>query len=89
MFGVCSWCARVCMWMHFRYMSPVCKFVPHHLRALVLSQSTVGGFGLTTRIVAMISLGVFAFHANTERFQGLVPLLPHLCPLSVPKGGGT
>ena len=25
--------------------------------------------------------------ANTERFQGLVPLLPRLCPLSVPKGG--
>ena len=35
-----------------------------------------------------ISLGVVAFHANTERFQGLVPLLLHLCPLSVPKGGG-
>ena len=35
-----------------------------------------------------ISLGVVAFHANTERFQGLVPLLLHLFPLSVPKGGG-
>ena len=31
--------------------------------------------------------GDTAFHANTERFQGLVPLLPHLCPLSVPKVG--
>ena len=26
-------------------------------------------------------------HANTERFQGSVPSLPRLCPLSVPKGG--
>ena len=34
-----------------------------------------------------ISLGAVVFHANTERFQGLVPLLLHLCPLSVPKGG--
>ena len=25
--------------------------------------------------------------ANTERFQGSDPLLPHLCPLSVPKVG--
>ena len=37
---------------------------------------------------ACISLWDTAFGANTERFQGLVPLLPHLCPLSVPKGGG-
>ena len=29
-----------------------------------------------------------AFHANTERFQGLVPLLPQLCSLECPKGGG-
>ena len=35
-----------------------------------------------------ISLWDTAFGVNTERFQGLVPLLPHLCPLSVPKGGG-
>ena len=35
-----------------------------------------------------ISLGDTGFHANTECFQGLVPLLPHLRPLSVPKGGG-
>ena len=38
-----------------------------------------------------ISLRDTAFRANTERFQELVPenaLLPHLCPLSVPKGGG-
>ena len=35
-----------------------------------------------------ISLGDVRFRANTERFQGSVPLLPHLCPLSVPKGGG-
>ena len=34
-----------------------------------------------------ISLGVVGFYANTERFQGLVPLLPHFRPLSVPKGG--
>ena len=34
------------------------------------------------------SYGVVAFHANMEFFQGLVPLLPHLCPLSVPQGGG-
>ena len=33
-----------------------------------------------------ISLWDAYFHANTEIFQGLVPLLPHLCPLSVPKG---
>ena len=26
-------------------------------------------------------------HANTESFQGSDPLLPHLCPLSVPKVG--
>ena len=25
-------------------------------------------------------------HANMERFHGLPSLLPHLCPLSVPKG---
>ena len=35
----------------------------------------------------IISLWDTVFGANTERFQGLVPLLPHLCPLSVPKGG--
>ena len=35
-----------------------------------------------------ISLWDTAFGANTERFQGFLPLLPHLCPLSVPKGGG-
>ena len=33
-----------------------------------------------------ISLRDTGFHANTERFQGLVPFLPHLCPLTVPKG---
>ena len=32
-----------------------------------------------------ISLGVDKFPANTERFQGLVPLLTHLCPLTVPE----
>ena len=31
---------------------------------------------------------VVGFYANTERFQGLVPLLPYLCPLSVPRGRG-
>ena len=35
-----------------------------------------------------ISLEVVGFYARTERFQGLVPLLPHLCPVSVPRGGG-
>ena len=34
-----------------------------------------------------ISLWDVRFGANTERFQGSVPLSPHLCPLSVPKGG--
>ena len=34
-----------------------------------------------------ISLWDVTFHANTERFRGLVPLLPHLCPLSVPEVG--
>ena len=34
-----------------------------------------------------ISFGDVQFRANTERFQGWVPLLPHLFPLSVPKGG--
>ena len=34
-----------------------------------------------------ISLGDVRFHANTERFQGLVPLWSHLCPLSVRLGG--
>ena len=34
-----------------------------------------------------ISVWDTGFHANTERFQGLVPFLPHLCPLTVPKGG--
>ena len=39
-------------------------------------------------IVDCISRGDVRFRANTERFQGSVPLLPQLCPLSVPKGGG-
>ena len=34
-----------------------------------------------------ISLWDVQFHANTERFQGLVPLWSHLCPLSVQLGG--
>ena len=34
-----------------------------------------------------ISLWDGTDHANTERFQGSDPLLPHLCPLSVPKVG--
>ena len=34
-----------------------------------------------------ISLWDVRFHANTERFQGLVPLWSHLCPLSVRLGG--
>ena len=43
--------------------------------------------GLDTPSWQNISLWDTAFGANTERFQGLAPLLPHLCPLSVPKGG--
>ena len=39
-------------------------------------------------LVPIISLWDTGFPANTERFQGLVRLSPHLCPLSVPKGGG-
>ena len=35
-----------------------------------------------------IALWDVQFHANTERFQGLVPLWSHLCPLSVQLGGG-
>ena len=35
-----------------------------------------------------ISLGDGEEYANTERFQGSPRLLPRLCPLSVPKGGG-
>ena len=38
-------------------------------------------------IYIYISLWDTAFGANAERFQGLVPLLPHLCPLSVPEVG--
>ena len=34
-----------------------------------------------------ISLGIGAVGANTEGFWGSVPLLPHVCPLSVQKGG--
>ena len=47
-----------------------------------------GALGHPKKILALcvdnISLWDTAFGANTERFQGLVPLLPHLCP----KGGG-
>ena len=38
--------------------------------------------------VQHISLGDGGDYANTERFQGSVPLLLRLCPLSVPEGGG-
>ena len=34
-----------------------------------------------------ISLGPYAVCANFVRFRGSVPLLPHLCPLSVPEVG--
>ena len=37
--------------------------------------------------LAIYALGVGKICANTERFQGSVPLLPHLYPLSVPLGG--
>ena len=40
-----------------------------------------------TRKCCTISLRDVESRANTERFQGSVPLLPHLCPLSVLKGG--
>ena len=43
-------------------------------------------FQLPTPAPASISLGDVRFHANTECFQGSVPLLPHLCPLSVAGG---
>ena len=36
---------------------------------------------------AIISLGDYAVCANFVGFRGSVPLLPHLCPLSVPKVG--
>ena len=40
------------------------------------------------RVVAMtISLGDGADYANFVGFRGSVPLLPHLCPLSVPEVG--
>ena len=35
-----------------------------------------------------MSLGDVAFYANMGRFQGSVLLWPHLCMLSVLKGGG-
>ena len=61
-----------------------------------------GGLGLLTPCVSVgggcfvcahfvcvcISLWDVQLHANTERFQGLVPLWSHLCPLSVQLGGG-
>ena len=31
-----------------------------------------------------IYLGIGTKGANTQGFQGSVPLLPHLCPLSIP-----
>ena len=34
-----------------------------------------------------ISLGAYNICANFVRFWGSVPLLPHLCPLSVPEVG--
>ena len=33
-------------------------------------------------------LGDVSFPANSERFPGSLPLLPDLCPVSVPEGGG-
>ena len=36
------------------------------------------------RVISHISLGIVDIYANTERFRGLEPLSPHLCPLSVP-----
>ena len=42
---------------------------------------------LPPRALTGISLWDVRFHANTERFQGLVPLWSHLCPLSVRLGG--
>ena len=37
-------------------------------------------------VVALIALGDVGFHANTERFRGSVPVLPHLRPPCVPGG---
>ena len=54
-----------------------CYMAPHRLNTFHQGQS-----------ILHISLGVDTFPANTERFQGLVPLWPHLCSLSVPNGGG-
>ena len=55
---------------------------------------TLGGFarlvllfGGMDAVRQRISLWDVRFHANTERFQGLVPLWSHLCPLSVRLGG--
>ena len=50
---------------------------------------TLQNAGMTCQTISGCSISLWdtAFGANTERFQGLVPLLPHLCPLSVPKGG--
>ena len=40
-----------------------------------------------SRNAERISLGDGADYANIVGFRGLVPLLPHLCPLSVPEVG--
>ena len=42
---------------------------------------------LSLSLFLSLSLWDVRFHANTERFQGLVPLWSHLCPLSVQLGG--
>ena len=53
-----------------------------------ITQLSPPNWTLTERYYTAISLRDVRFGAYTERFQGLVPLSPHLCPLSVPKGGG-
>ena len=39
---------------------------------------------LLEKLGGIISLGDGGFYANFLGFRGSVPLLPHLCPLSVP-----
>ena len=47
-----------------------------------------GGLAIASQYIAPTHLPVVGFYANMERFQELVPLLPHLCPPSVPGGVG-
>ena len=65
-----------------------CKQWRHHVLMSASSKNVQSSsFAACVRFDVAISLGDIRFHANTERFQGLVPLWPHLCPLSVRLGG--